>query len=285
MESAPDKKLNAVWLDLTLSTVQSELPSIFYDHCKIQTCDNVDVLRPRLKNSKQDLVIVDFDYPSKIDLARVADLKIEFPSIPMLILTVQHSESLAVWAFRSRFLDYIAKPVSRTEAEHCLRRLEEIAHWRGLQTERVVVNRRESVPQEANATKKDSGHRSLVPAISFVEKNFRSRVINEDVAAECGMNPFYFSKRFKETYAIGFHEYLTRYRLREARRLLEIPSVSITQVCFSCGFNDASHFTRVFKKYFGALPSSYIGKPLKEKFEDEICPEYSPVPKNTKGKG
>jgi YesN/AraC family two-component response regulator len=240
-------------------------------------------LRPRLKSTATDLVIVDFDYPNKVDLTRVADLKSEFSSVPMLILTVQHSESLAIWAFRSRFLDYIAKPVSRNEAEHCLRRLEEIAHWREVQTERVVVSKRESPPEDAKAPKKESGHLSLVPAISFVEKNFRSRVINEDVAAECGMNPFYFSKRFKETYAIGFHEFLTRYRLREARRLLEIPSVSITQVCFASGFNDASHFSKVFKKYFGELPSSYIGKPLDQKFADEISPNYSPVPKNTKG--
>lgn len=283
MEAKKRKKLNAQWLDLTLSTQRSELPRIFYEHCEITACDDVDVLSERLKSLATDLVIVDFDYPSKADLTRTANLKLKFPSVPMLMLTVQHSESLAIWAFRSRFLDYIAKPVSRNEAEQCLRRLEEIARWRDLQSERVVVNRREELPEEVNAPKKESGHRALIPAISFVEKHFRSRVINEDVAAACGMNPFYFSKRFKETYEIGFHEYLTRYRLREARRLLEIPSVSVTQICFSCGFNDPSHFSRVFKKYFGALPSSYVGKPLGEKFVDEIGRDYSPAPVKTKG--
>ena len=111
-----------------------------------------------------------------------------------------------------------------------------------------------------------------------MEKNFSSRVINEDVAAACGMNPFYFSKKFKEVYEIGFHEYLTRYRLREARRLLEIPSVTITEVCFSVGFNDASHFTKVFRKYFGGNPTGFVGKPISEAFEDRICQKYSPVP-------
>ena len=60
--------------------------------------------------------------------------------------------------------------------------------------------------------------------------------------------------------------------------MLEIPSVTVTEVCFSVGFNEASHFTKVFKKYFGGSPSSFVGKPISEVFEDRISQKYSPVP-------
>jgi len=277
MGSNSGKPLHISWLDLTISTQESSLPSFFYEHCNIVPYSDFEALRARFEAQLPDALLIDFDYPSKADLAAAAALKSDFPSVPMLMLTVQHSESLAVWAFRSRMLDYFVKPLARAEVEHCMNLLRVLAERRGKQQKRHAIPRHQSVPSEANS-RQPPVHVALAPAISFVEKHFRDRIRNEDVAEACGMNAFYFSKRFKETFDIGFHEYLTRYRLREARRLLEVPSSSVTQVCFASGFNDASYFSRVFKKYFGELPSSFVGVPLTEKLSDDICADYFPTP-------
>jgi len=267
------------WLDLTVSTQESSLPRFFYESCDIVPYTDLEKLRVQLHERPPAAVLIDFDYPSKSGLANAAALKSEFPSIPMLMLTTQHSESLAVWAFRSRMLDYFVKPMARVEVEHCLALLATLAERRTKQPGRSSVPRQQAIPSEANA--QTPIHVAMAPAVAFVEKHFRERIKNEEVAEACGMNAFYFSKRFKETFDIGFHEYLTRYRLREARRLLATPSASVTDVCFASGFNDASYFSRVFKRYFGDLPSNFIGVPLQEQLSDRIGADYFPVPRNS----
>jgi AraC-like DNA-binding protein len=48
-----------------------------------------------------------------------------------------------------------------------------------------------------------------------------------------------------------------RYRILEACRLLRNPNANVTKVAYSVGFNDASYFSRVFRRFIGVSPSSY----------------------------
>ena len=51
-------------------------------------------------------------------------------------------------------------------------------------------------------------------------------------------------------------KWLWDYRLDKAKRLLkENPTLSITEIALSTGFNDSSHFSRAFSKKFGVAPS------------------------------
>lgn len=53
--------------------------------------------------------------------------------------------------------------------------------------------------------------------------------------------------------------WLLNLRLEEARRRLSCPSArtSITQIAFEAGFNDASHFSKMFRQAFGFTPTEY----------------------------
>lgn len=51
--------------------------------------------------------------------------------------------------------------------------------------------------------------------------------------------------------------WLSARRLDEAHRMLSSPGMrneSVTEICFSVGFNDPSHFSRLFRKRFGICP-------------------------------
>lgn len=269
-------KLLAYWVDLTVSTVVSELPAPLASACDVIPLDSVDELLKRLDRRLPDVVLFDFDYPSRCALSDVAETKREFPSVPMVLMSVQHSEALAVWAFRSKLFDYLVKPIPRHEVENCMAALKEARDVRRSQVSRDST-RPQPIPVDVVSSGSDR-QLSMRPAISYVESHFHGEVRNEIVAELCGMNQFRFSRLFKQTYGIGFHEFVVRYRLREARRMLASPGSSVTQICYAAGFNDPSYFTRVFKKYFGANPSEFIGVPLRERFDAEISPDYQPVP-------
>ena len=54
--------------------------------------------------------------------------------------------------------------------------------------------------------------------------------------------------------------YILGQRLALCREALENTSLrdySITQIAFSYGFNDAAHFSRKFKEYYGISPNSH----------------------------
>uniref|UniRef100_UPI000A7BF186 helix-turn-helix transcriptional regulator n=1 Tax=Clostridium sp. NkU-1 TaxID=1095009 RepID=UPI000A7BF186 len=55
----------------------------------------------------------------------------------------------------------------------------------------------------------------------------------------------------------NFIEYVTRTRIKNARRFLEDSRYSIKEVCIMSGYSDPNYFSRIFKKYEGMTPSEY----------------------------
>lgn len=76
------------------------------------------------------------------------------------------------------------------------------------------------------------------------------------LARSVGMSPFHFARIFCELVGMPPHSYLRRVRLQQAAlRLRE--GASVTQACFSSGYQSSSHFSRQFYRYFGVKASTY----------------------------
>ena len=269
--------LNTIWLDLTRSTAHGELPQTVSQACEIWRAADFEAAQSILTERNPDWIFVDFDYPNSSLLRQAKAFNQLNASIPMVVSTVQHSEALAVWALRSKFLDYLVKPVPERELENCLQGIRAIRKAKKAGDRQPIIFIENTLPPETTVSRPDESE-TLRRAIGYVEQNYHDDVRNENVAQVCGMNPFNFSRLFKKTYGIGFREFLTRFRLREARRLLANPHANITQVGFSVGFNDPSYFSRVFKKYYGQNPSAYLGKLVDDDYPDIIDEDYPPRP-------
>ncbi|NNE61928.1 MAG: response regulator transcription factor [Woeseia sp.] len=196
------------------------------------------------------------DYPDQDALDLLRKTKAQFPSIPILMLTTQHSEALAVWAFRAGVIDYLVKPVSRTDLNRSLRILNKVVSCHRTQRSRSVLQISIPIPAEIPFTVQKSDVR-LLPAIYYVRRNFRYKIKSEVVADLCDMSPFRFSRSFHETYGITFQDFVIRHRILEACRLLKNPNMNITDVAYAIGFNDASYFSRTFRRCIGVAPSVY----------------------------
>ncbi|MFD0619711.1 helix-turn-helix domain-containing protein [Paenibacillus sp. GCM10027629] len=62
---------------------------------------------------------------------------------------------------------------------------------------------------------------------------------------------------FKQWTGKTFNRYVTDLRIRNATILLKQPELTVTDVCYSAGFNDLPYFCRIFKKYTGLSPAYY----------------------------
>lgn len=249
--------LKVLWVDMTITGGQPALLPGMAENCQVTHATGRQSIERRIRTDKPDVVFFDFDYPDKGSLGVAATLKESNPSVPMVVVTLQHSEALAVWVFRSRFVDYLARPVTQAESDRCLAMLEEKISDRRTQGGRRMPPMPVAMPAEVPGAV--IGARSLLPAVHFVENNLAEKITGEDMARLCSMSPFRFGREFKEAFGISFREYLVRLRLKEAARLLENPQARVAQVAYAVGFNDMSYFTRMFKRHFGVLPSSLQG--------------------------
>ncbi len=252
--------LRALWVNLTVGVQESELPLAFRKRCKVTYCSGAAHLQEIFKRSAKtfDLICFDYDYPNRNGLQLIRNTKLTRPSLPIVMLTVQHSEALAVWAFRTKVFDYLVKPVASSDAERCLTTLSDICDHKEAQPIREVFSTLDKIPQEVLCTPIPDDC-SLASALDYIERNFRSPIKGKDVAASSGLDQFRFSRLFRETFGLTFRDYLINYRLREACRLLENPQSAVGDVGFAVGFQDPGYFSRIFKQRLGITPSSLIG--------------------------
>ena len=79
----------------------------------------------------------------------------------------------------------------------------------------------------------------------------------ESLAAELGVSPQHLSASFKERVGVNFIEYITRRRMRLARRLLTETGTTSVEVARRCGYADPTYFRKLFAKYYGVSPQEY----------------------------
>ena len=78
-----------------------------------------------------------------------------------------------------------------------------------------------------------------------------------DVAAECRLTPSHFARSFRRSTGIAPHEYLSRLRIDEAKRLMTTTRLPLADIALICGFGDQSYFTRVFSRSVGTSPGAW----------------------------
>ena len=257
MPTNTNPRLKCLWMNLRSSVHIEEVPGSFTRQCEVISTTGFD--ESAIVREAPDFVVLEFDYPSRQDLSRAATFKRDFSDVPMVAVSVQHSESLALWFFRARFYDFLVQPLTATEVTSCLSELQEISDLRRGQEKRTAANLNMDFPVDASSAR--SGRTRLQPALTLVERNFHQRLRVIDAAEKCGVPPFRFGREFKEAYGMDFRDYVLRYRIREACRLLRNPKASITEVGYSVGFSEPSYFTKMFKKLVGRCPSDVVGNP------------------------
>jgi AraC-like DNA-binding protein len=92
----------------------------------------------------------------------------------------------------------------------------------------------------------------------IMEANFFSNLSLEEFARLCARSLSAFKEEFKNTFHTTPGKWLLERRLAYSRYLLETSELSIDEVCAISGFENRSHFNRVFKNKYGHPPGKLI---------------------------
>jgi AraC family transcriptional regulator len=99
--------------------------------------------------------------------------------------------------------------------------------------------------------------RWLAEARSLVHDQYREQLRVADVAKAVGVHPVHLARAFRRQYGIPIGTYARGLRVDWAAGRLRNCDDSIAQIALDAGFFDQSHFTRTFKRQFGATPLAY----------------------------
>jgi len=95
---------------------------------------------------------------------------------------------------------------------------------------------------------------------AYVMKNFREKIMLDDVAAIANMSPSAFSRYFKVHANKTFSDFLTEIRVGHSCKLLTNQTTNVSQVCYDSGFSTLSNFNRQFKAVTNYCPLEYRKK-------------------------
>jgi YesN/AraC family two-component response regulator len=90
----------------------------------------------------------------------------------------------------------------------------------------------------------------LVEVMTYINEHITEDITLDGLAKHFGYEKTYFSRVFNKFLGINLREYLNRYRIGEALRMKqENPSMAISKIAESCGFDSPNTYYRALKKY------------------------------------
>ena len=245
-----------IWFDMTLATQHAEVEKSLTTYFDVEHCNNIYHPEEQFDLDRKIGLCFEFDYPDRPGLEVMRSTKERYPHLPVLMLTAQHSERLAIWAYRNRVFDFLVKPLADEDLERCHKLLSAMQTTERSGDNRAMFEFRSTIPAEIPVGQRSIDVR-LAPAIHYVEKNFRGKIRNAEVAELCDMSIYHFTHEFTETFSLTFQDFVIRYRILQACRELRHPNVAVSNVAYSVGFNDPSYFSRGFRRHVGCSPTEF----------------------------
>lgn len=111
----------------------------------------------------------------------------------------------------------------------------------------------------------ESESKRIMKVKNFIGEHYKEEMSLEQLADLVGMAPTAFSRYFKLRTGKNLSEYIVDIRLGHAARRLVDTTDSVSEICWTTGFNTLSNFNRLFRKRKGCSPTEFREKYQKTK--------------------
>ena len=103
-----------------------------------------------------------------------------------------------------------------------------------------------------------SYHPSVIrQTLLYLSLHFREHLTLSEIAAASHLSPNYLSELFRQETGKTVMQYLCELRIGYAKKLLDATGLSVTELCFACGYSSLPNFLKYFKKETGLSPLQY----------------------------
>jgi len=213
-----------------------------------------------LKKAKElipDIIISDIMMPklNGLRLSRILKDDERTSHIPIILLTARTDEENKIEGLETGADDYITKPFSPTYLKFRIQNL--------IKT-RVKLRELFSQGRELNTSiiaKNYADEKFMKKALEIIENNLSNPEFGvEEFINQIGTGQRTLYRKLTSLTGLSAREFIKNIRLKHAARIISEGQLTIAEVAFSVGFDDASYFTRCFRQHFGVSPTEYFNK-------------------------
>ena len=111
--------------------------------------------------------------------------------------------------------------------------------------------------EQYTAERELQGRKAIKLAKKYMETNYSEKIHLEDAAAAAHLSASHFAVVFKNEVGLTFAEYLTNYRVEQAKKLLRETDESVGNIATQVGYPDQRYFGKLFQKVAGIKPTDY----------------------------
>lgn len=208
------------------------------------------VLRHRPHCVVTDIML---DGEDGLEICRKIRSNSEICDIPVILLTAKASEEHRIEGIRSGADSYIVKPFNMDHLRTQIAML--------IQSRRVMKEKfsNSSLINDSLATMKSSDEKLLSKLESVVVEEIANPELSvQFIADRIGMSRSHLHRKLKELTNTNPVAYIKQARMKHALILLNEKGMTVSEVAFATGFNSLSHFSTVFKEFYGVSPTKYV---------------------------
>ena len=97
----------------------------------------------------------------------------------------------------------------------------------------------------------------LCRARDYLAAHYARPVFLAEAARQACLSPFYFNRLFTQAFNETPHEFITRRRIEQAKKLLLAGNHSVTEICFEVGYESLGSFSTRFHSLTGLSPAAF----------------------------
>ena len=174
-----------------------------------------------------------------------------------ILLTSYAEFSYAKQAIDLKVSDYLMKPVEEEEIRKAIekatgeiRKEQEIA--------RICERHADEFSMQEFYKKAEMDNPYVKKTLEITEKEYANKISVESIADQLGVSASYLSRKFKQITGLTYLDFLNKYRISQAIRLMETGQYKVYEISEKTGFSDYKHFNVVFKRYTNQSPTEFM---------------------------
>ena len=229
-----------------------------------------------VKKLEPDILISDISMANMDGLAMVAAIKSEHPNVEVCLLTGFRNFEYAQQAIKLGVTRFLLKPSKIDELEEAIDAMIKNLQSKGKtgesdldniwdcqnSDEKYLYNTfiKERLNQHEDDRKirfNDANSYIIKKAIIYMYNNYVQKLSLLDVADHCYISSWHLSKLLNQYTGKGFFEIINKIRIDKAKELLKGSTAKIQEISDMVGFQDVTHFSRIFKNYEEISPKDY----------------------------
>ncbi len=209
-----------------------------FPSCRILTAANGRQTIDALQRGERPLfILLDLMMPELdgVGVLEAMQAEKQWRDIPVIVLTAQH--------LSEDDMGHLSRGVASILQKSMFTTAETLA-----QVERALARNKRLGSETQRLARK---------VMAYIHAHYAQEISREQMASHAGISARHLTRCFVQEVGLSPIDYLNRFRVAQARRLLDEGHTNITEVMGAVGFSDSSYFSRIFRRAVGMSPSAY----------------------------